>query len=165
MSAATSFSWDGNAVRWRGLPSYQLPSDLIRYQEIITERRPHYVIETGPGEGGTTLFLRDACRAGCVVPVNDSLTNFYAVRDFVGTCSVMAVLDSDVYSRDHMALEIAVYAQLVTIGQHLIVCHTDREDWGAKPALDAYLADHGHKFAVVPPPMPSMATYLERIIK
>jgi cephalosporin hydroxylase len=152
--------WDGNAVHWRGRPSYQLPHDLLRYQEIIVERRPDWVIETGAG-GGTTAFLRDVCglvNHGFVVAVEkDSLARIPSLR---GT--VMAILDSDVYSQEHMAAEIAAYAPLVTTGHMLVVCHTDRPDWGAAPALTDFLANNSSMFREEQAPPLTLCTYLER---
>ena len=153
--------WDGSAVHWQGKPSYQLPHDLIRYQEIIYERRPDYIIETGGG-GGTTAFLRDVCglaNHGFVVAVEAySLKRIPKVR---GT--TMAILDSDVYSETHMRKEIELYAPLVTPGQILVVCHTDREDWGSAPALSGYLANNPGMFRVEEAPALSLCTYLERL--
>lgn len=162
MSAATSSEWDGNAVHWRGLPSYQRPSDLIRYQEIIHYRRPDWVIETGGG-GGTTRFLRDVCRlAGHRQKVlgigPNSLDRIPAV-----TGSVMVILDSDVYSYTHMTREIEAYAPLVTREQMLVVCHTNRTDWGSHPAVTSYLSEHQEMFREEMPPPLSLCTYLERL--
>lgn len=154
-SEPRSSEWDGNAVYWRGHPSYQQPADLIRYQELIWEHRPDWVIETGGG-GGTTGFLIDL-GISWVWTTQDSLAE---VPDLSGT--VMAILDSDVYSLEHMRAEIAAYAPLVTEGQHLIVCHTDRPDWGARPALAEYLANNQGMFTEEQAPVGSLCTYLRR---
>ena len=161
MSDQTSFRWDGNAVHWRGKASYQLPSDLVRYQEIIVDRKPDWIIETGPGEGGTTQFLRDLGQ-GNVIAMYNSLEHIEALSRVISGGLIMAILDSDVYNRDHMAAEILTYASLVSVGQFLIVCHTDRDDWGAKPALQDFLQESS-QFVIRPSPNPSMSTYLERI--
>ncbi len=42
---------------WYGVEMLQYPTDLMTYQEIITEARPDFVIETGTLSGGLTLFL------------------------------------------------------------------------------------------------------------
>lgn len=153
-------SWDGNAVYWRGEASYQLPSDLVRYQEIIYSTMPDWVIETGGG-GGTTWFLSDVCNLlehGRVYPVReDSLRNVPSLRG-----SVMAILDSDVYDPAHMLAEMRLYAPLVSRGHYLVVCHTDREDWGSAPALAEYLNDNPDMFFRQPAPDQSLCTYLVR---
>lgn len=154
-------SWNGNAVSWRGRASYQHPVDLIRYQELIVERRPDWVIETGSGAEGTTCFLHDVCALinhGFVVGIKeDSLRNVPSKDG-----SVMAILDSDVYSEEHMAAEIKAYASLVTEGQVLVVCHTDRADWGSAPALEKFLK-RNREFEMVEAPDGSLNTYLERV--
>lgn len=153
--------WDGNAVFWRGEPSWQHPADLIRYQEILFRDRPQVVIETGGGRG-TTAFLRDVCTwlgNGKVIPVQeDSLRN---VPRPEGT--TMAILDSDVYSETHMREEIGLYAPLVSLGHRLIVCHTDRQDWGAAPALAGYLASNPGVFEQESGPADSLCSYLRRV--
>jgi cephalosporin hydroxylase len=42
---------------WNGIRVLQFPSDLMTYQEIITETRPDLIVETGTAWGGLTLFL------------------------------------------------------------------------------------------------------------
>jgi cephalosporin hydroxylase len=42
---------------WLGYLSTKYPSDLIVYQEIVTETRPQLIVESGTRFGGTTLFL------------------------------------------------------------------------------------------------------------
>ena len=152
--------WDGNAVYWRGEPSYQLPNDLIRYQEIIFRDMPDWIIETGGGSG-TTWFLSDVCNLighGRVYPVReDSLGNVPALEG-----PVMVILDSDVYSEEHMYAELRAYAPLVSRSQYLVVCHTDRSDWGAQPALARYLDENSEMFMRNSSPDPSLSTYLIR---
>lgn len=41
---------------WLGVPSIQFPSDLIVLQELIYNRKPDIIIETGVAHGGTLLF-------------------------------------------------------------------------------------------------------------
>lgn len=138
-----------------------MPSDLIRYQELICECRPDWIIETGGG-GGTTWFLSDVCNLiehGRVYPVKENASR--NIPQLQG--SVMAILDSDVYDETYMREEIASYAPLVSTGQHLIVCHTDRADWGAAPALEAYLNLNPYMFSRKDGPPPSLCTYLERL--
>ena len=43
-------------MSWLGVPSMQNPCDNWIMQEIITEVKPDFIIETGTGWGGTTLF-------------------------------------------------------------------------------------------------------------
>lgn len=160
--------WCGTAVRWRGLPSYQLPEDLWRYGQLIIDRRPDWIINTGCAPGGTDSFLRDVCKLtghGRVIGVDieeapyddpwyivqgDSVIEASRIARLVADGSCMVILDSDVYSTEHCLAEIRAYAPLVTLGQVLVVCHTNREDWGVQPALRAFLADHHNEFSRLP---------------
>ena len=47
-------SWLGRAIR-------SAPADLLAYQEILSSVEPEWVIETGTGDGGRTLFLASVC--------------------------------------------------------------------------------------------------------
>ena len=149
---------------WRGKPSYQLASDLFHLARLIHECRPAWVIETGGG-GGTSRFLADVCDleeyGGEVLPIRQESLDWTGLGDRQG--SVMAILDSDVYNAQHMLNELLQYAPMVTSGQHLVVCHTDRDDWGSAPALRAYLGEYGPQFQTTTPPTPSMNTYLRRM--
>ena len=161
------FEWSGNAVLWRGLPSFQLPSDLFAYARLIHETQPDFIIETGSGDGGTTQFLRDVCQLeahGTVIGISKDSLAWAKSAGLEG--SVMAILDSDVYSAKHMRDELEAFAPLVTRGQHLIVCHTDRADWGSGVALTSYLSEHGAEFEQSPEPVPTLnpGGYLRRIV-
>ena len=53
-------AWEGMRPRsWRGRPYQQLPSDMLRYAELIHELRPPWVVECGTADGGCALFLAD----------------------------------------------------------------------------------------------------------
>lgn len=46
---------------WLGRPVWNAPTDLFAYQEIATEVRPDWIIETGGRNGGRALFLATVC--------------------------------------------------------------------------------------------------------
>jgi cephalosporin hydroxylase len=46
---------------WLGRRIETAPTDLVAYQEIISDVRPDYVVETGTGDGGRSLFLASIC--------------------------------------------------------------------------------------------------------
>ena len=48
-------------TRWRGVPLYKFPTDLVVLQEIVCEVRPDLIVETGTYKGGSALFLADIC--------------------------------------------------------------------------------------------------------
>jgi len=43
-------------VRWLGVPVLQWPTDLMLMQELISELRPRFIIETGLYQGGTAVY-------------------------------------------------------------------------------------------------------------
>lgn len=153
--------WDGNPVYFRGKASYQTPVDLLRMAQLVWECGPTWIIETGSGDGGTTELLRCASEHSEVLGVEgDSLGAFELVQAQVNGQATSVVLDSDVYSADHMLKELLTYGMLVTSGQILVVCHTDREDWGSLPALKAW--PYRDQFETLEPVAGSLNTYLRR---
>lgn len=43
--------------QWLGVEIMQYPTDLMLYQQILTEVRPDLIVETGTASGGLTLYL------------------------------------------------------------------------------------------------------------
>lgn len=128
---------------WRGRRVIQCPMDLLTYQEIIHETKPHMIVETGTNEGGLTCFLMDVSTAKIITVdhkrsaylepyqdrirtvLGDSLDVFPQVQELVGTSFLrtMVILDSD-HRIDHVREELRRYSCLVTSGCYLIVCDT-----------------------------------------
>lgn len=133
------------ALTWLGTVVRKLPTDLWTYQEILTERRPDYILETGTWYGGSALFLASVCQLlshglvvsidllppDCPLPEHDRLryhigwssTNPSVVehmRTMTAGASTMVVLDSD-HRAEHVLAELDAYAPLVTLGQYLVV--------------------------------------------
>ena len=48
-------------LEWLGFKAIKCPMDLLVYQEILYERRPEWIIETGTNFGGSALFLASIC--------------------------------------------------------------------------------------------------------
>jgi cephalosporin hydroxylase len=131
---------------WLGVPSEKPASDLWVYQEIISELRPDYVIETGTRYGGSALFMATVCEAlghGRVITIDlqalatstscrpqhsriTYLTGSSTSPEILTTVRetvsgrVMVVLDSD-HSMTHVSDELRLYADVVTDGSYLIV--------------------------------------------
>lgn len=42
---------------WLGVPIWQLPDDLIRLQEVVSQVRPRWIVETGTKFGGSAIFF------------------------------------------------------------------------------------------------------------
>jgi cephalosporin hydroxylase len=127
---------------WMGVPTYKLPSDMWVYQEILYEKRPDLVIETGTAHGGSALFmaqLMDTLGNGSVitidiekrrVPAHPRITYITSsstdpatvedVRKSAAGKKVMVILDSD-HSKKHVLAELTAYADMVSPGQYLVV--------------------------------------------
>ena len=147
------------------------PTDLWIYQELIVERRPDLIIETGTHHGGSALFMAMICDqlgAGEVVSVDidgdparpshprieyitASSTDPGVVADLTARAAgkrVMVILDSD-HSEAHVAAEMRCYAPLVQVGDYLIVedsninGHPTFVDFGPGPmeAIDGFLGE------------------------
>jgi cephalosporin hydroxylase len=139
-------------TQWLGVTAQKYPGDLWIYQEIITELRPDFIIETGTYWGGSALFLASICdllgRGRVItvdtVPMAESQVTRPAharityltgssidaavveeIRSLVaGAETVMVILDSD-HSREHVINELKIYSGLVTQGSYLIVEDTN----------------------------------------
>jgi cephalosporin hydroxylase len=48
---------------WFGRPIIQLPEDIIRTQEVITQVQPDVIIETGIAHGGSLIYYASLCKA------------------------------------------------------------------------------------------------------
>lgn len=133
---------------WLGVPTQKCPLDLWIYQEILAEKRPDLIIETGTAAGGSALYLAsigDQLGSGHVVTIDvearDDRPRHPRITYLTGSStdpevlsaaaalrrpggSVMVVLDSD-HSAGHVLAELDWYAPLVTRGQYLIVEDTN----------------------------------------
>lgn len=138
--------------RWLGVNALQNPNDVWIIQEIMTEVRPDFVIETGTWNGGGALLwatiLEQINPAGRVITIDiqdgtgdaqkhplwwrrvtflhGSSTDpgiVRKVKQIVGDGKVMVILDSD-HSKAHVLAELETFAPLVTPGSYLIVQDT-----------------------------------------
>lgn len=131
---------------WRGIRVRKCPLDLWLYQELIHELRPHFIVETGVADGGSTAFLADMCRLagrGVVISVDVTLRStarrslaaydnvelvegsstaddvVAGIRERVDGAGALVILDSD-HTEAHVAKELERYAPLVPPGGYLI---------------------------------------------
>ncbi len=135
-------------ISWMGADLLKTPLDLWVYQEIIFERKPDLLVETGTRFGGSALFfasLFDLMGKGRVLtidteedsrrPSHDRITYLKGsstapemvarVREEASSCGeVMVILDSD-HSRAHVREELDCYHDLVPEGGYLIVEDTN----------------------------------------
>jgi cephalosporin hydroxylase len=131
---------------WRGVQASKCPLDLWIYQEILHERRPDVVVETGTFFGGSAYFMAsifDLLGGGRVITIdlkkrrperlpqhpridyrNGSSVDpdvVAGVRESIHAEErVMVVLDSN-HHYEHVLAELRAYAPLVTEGDYLIV--------------------------------------------
>lgn len=131
-------------THWRGRRVIQCPMDLMVYQKIIQDTRPHIIVETGTNEGGLALFLMDVSiakiitvdhryagleawrdRIQCVF--GDSIAMYPHIEELVQPLArslrTMVILDTN-HRAAHVRKELALYSQLVSPGCYLIVCDT-----------------------------------------
>ena len=133
---------------WLGTRAQKCPLDLWVYQEIIYERRPDTIVETGTAWGGSAFFLASMCDLvgnGRVITIDIGAAEERPQHERVSYLRgssidpeiaqqvraairdddrVMVILDSD-HSRDHVLEELKTYAPLVTPGDYCIVEDTN----------------------------------------
>jgi cephalosporin hydroxylase len=144
--------WHGK-TKWLGIPAQQAPTDNWEMQELISEIRPDYIVETGTLYGGTTLFYADVLSQvnpqGKVITIDiapnveeaskAALWKQY-VEVIVGSSvdpkvtdhviqetqdkKVLVTLDS-LHTRDHVLKEMEIYSNLITPGGYLVVQDTN----------------------------------------
>ena len=140
-------TWQRN--RWMGIKAFQNPNDAWIIQEIISEVKPDFIIETGTLWGGSALIwasiLEHINPEGRVITVDieDSTAEarkhplFQRKVDFMLGSStsptvledigrkvkgrkVLVILDSD-HSKTHVLKELQSYAPFVQAGSYIIV--------------------------------------------
>ena len=140
------------STTWFGIPTEKPANDLWIYQEIISELRPDFIVETGTRYGGSALYLATVCEAlgrGHIITIDvQALASGDRVRpahprvtyltgsstspeivaqvsEMIGASdTVMVILDSD-HSMSHVSDELRLYAQFVTESSYLIVEDTE----------------------------------------
>jgi len=154
-------TWQTN--RWLGVMTQQNPNDVWITQEIISEQRPDYVVETGTYHGGSaviwamildqihqegrviTIDVKDMVGASTRPPIArskiDYLIGSSTAPEIVSEVArrtkgkrVLVILDSD-HSREHVLAELAAYAPMVNVGSYLIVQDTNVNGHPVLPSL------------------------------
>jgi cephalosporin hydroxylase len=132
---------------YRGVRILKLPTDLWNYQEIISERRIAWVVETGTLHGGSALYFADLLELGRapgkVITIDvshDALqVKSHPRIEFIRASSALPqtaehvarmlpeqrgalfmILDSD-HTRDHVLRELEVMVPLLRPGDYLVV--------------------------------------------
>ena len=129
---------------WLGHPIWQNVNDLWVIQEVISNLKPSWIIETGTNRGGSSLFyahLLDLLGHGRILTIDveklhehrhprvEYLIGSAASQDIIARVQstveladgpVLVILDSD-HSQAHVSLELEHYHPFVTPGSYLLV--------------------------------------------
>ncbi len=137
---------------WLGIPTLQNPNDVWVTQEILSELKPDFVIETGTYRGGSALIwamvleqvnpkgrvitidITDRTRKARSLPIWQQRIEFVrgsstapqivsSIAERTRGKRVVVLLDSD-HSREHVLAELDAYAPMVPVGSYLIVQDT-----------------------------------------
>ena len=138
---------------WFGIQTEQNPNDVWITQEIISEIKPDFIIETGTHKGGSALLwatiLAQINPQGKVITIDiedrsEEARKFAIAKDkiefIIGSSAdiniinsikkrvagkkVLVILDSD-HSRAHVLNELSLYWEMVPVGSYLIVQDTN----------------------------------------
>ena len=136
--------WDHTS--WLGRRVRSAPTDLLAYQEIVTEVRPDWIIEVGSGDPGRTLYLASICDLmdhGRVLTVDErtaddrpqhprvdtmsanthSRAAAERVAAVVGDGRAMVVLGS-LADRQRTEAQFRNFAPLVPVGSYVVIADT-----------------------------------------
>ena len=142
-----------NCPKWRGMIVVKYPEDMSLYAQVIFEKRPDYIIETGTFHGGSAIYFADLLHligGKKVITIDYDASSFgfihtnvvcihgSSISDSVWKMineliepdsKIMVVLDS-CHLKEHVDEELRMYAPLVTPGQYLVVedCYADGEE-------------------------------------
>jgi cephalosporin hydroxylase len=136
---------------WLGIKIIQLPEDIVAVQELVWQLKPDVVVEFGVAHGGSlilTASIMELAGRGRVIgvdveirPANRALIERHSLAHRIsliegssldpnivaqvrsacaGAGTVVVVLDSN-HAAAHVAEEIRLYKDLVTVGSYLVV--------------------------------------------
>jgi cephalosporin hydroxylase len=146
-----SLVWDNN--RWLGVRCQQNPNDAWIHQEIISDVKPDFIIETGTLNGGSaalwatilqqvnpegriiTIDIKDNATEARKLPIVKQYVDFMIgsstdsaivakVKKRVEGRKVLVILDSN-HTKNHVLAEMKAYSPLVSVGSYLIVQDTN----------------------------------------
>ncbi len=152
-------TWPFN--RWLGVLTQQNPNDVWITQEILSEVKPDFVIETGTYLGGSaalwamvldqvnpdarviTIDIQSQQGDAPLPPIVDEKVDFLIgsstdpaivkqVAQRVAGKKVVVILDSD-HSKNHVLAEMKAYAPLVSASSYLIVQDSNVNGHPARP--------------------------------
>nr|VFJ54949.1 MAG: Cephalosporin hydroxylase [Candidatus Kentron sp. FM]VFJ60924.1 MAG: Cephalosporin hydroxylase [Candidatus Kentron sp. FM]VFK12182.1 MAG: Cephalosporin hydroxylase [Candidatus Kentron sp. FM] len=151
---------------WLGRPIIQLPSDMIRMQEVIYRLKPDVIIETGIAHGGSLIFSASVCTLlgkGRVIGVDieirphnrqaiethelfplitliegDSVAGEIVarVKSLVQSGETVLVVLDSNHTKQHVLNELNAYADLVTPGSYIVTTDGLMKDLYDVPRAD-----------------------------
>lgn len=173
--------------RWNDVRITKLPTDCFAIHTLLSRCRPQVVVELGSSYGGSAAFFHAFAEAagieeivsldiaelsrpnlpGVTWIVGDDTSETIArqVRDRVGRRSCSLVIDAN-HHAPHVAKELAIYGEMVTPGQALVLedTHVDvlnfrkfRDEGGPLKAMRGWLPGHPD-FHLVPDIEPYLTT-------
>lgn len=134
-------------MHYRGVRILKFPSDLWNYQEIFTERRIQWVIETGTRHGGSALYFADLLQlngaSGRVISIDvdasaNQVRSHERIDFLIGDSgapemakrvaaslpvergALFVILDAD-HGKAHVLRELAVWLPVLRRGDYLVV--------------------------------------------
>lgn len=137
-----------------GIPIIQMPADIMATQEVIWNKKPDVIVETGVARGGSVIFMAAMLQLigkGKVIGVDidirahnrDSIENhpmssritliegpsttaetLAKVRAEIPDGASVMVVLDSDHSRDHVLDELRTYGPLVTKDQYMVVADT-----------------------------------------
>jgi len=143
---------------WLGLPIIQLPEDILVTQEIIWQKKPDLIIETGIAWGGSVILhaaMLELIGKGEVVAIDSSLPahvkteiskyhfskrikliegnsisneTLSEVRKHLAPQKSVAVFLDSNHTHEHVLNELRAYGSMVTVDQYLTVYGTAIEN-------------------------------------
>ena len=148
-------------LTWLGVKIKKTPLDAFIFQEIITEKRPDTIIETGTANGGSAYFfatLFDLLKIdGKIITIDikeegarpqhpkiEYILSDCLLTDIKPIGKTMVVLDCN-HKADHVYQEMLKFSPMVTSGQYLVVEDTDfsqRRGRGPKHAINQFLQNN-----------------------
>ena len=157
-------------TKWHGITTLKTPLDLWIYQEIMSDIKPDFVIETGTNCGGSAFFMAHVMYVigkGNIITIDiekKPRPKHQRIKYITGSStdekilenvksltenseSIMVILDSD-HTENHVTKELNLYSSFVTKGSYLIVEDTNingnpvLKDFGPGPmeALEKFIA-------------------------
>lgn len=151
----------GDELTWLGVKIKKTPLDAFIFQEIITQKRPDTIIETGTANGGSAYFfatLFDLLKIdGKVITVDikeergrpqhpkiEYITSDCLLTDIKPVGKTMVVLDCN-HKADHVYQEMLKFSPMVTSGQYMVVEDTDysrRRGRGPRHAINQFMREN-----------------------